>query len=63
VGVGEDVGKECRRVNIVQILCMYANGKMRPAKIIPGMRGEGMKENDGGGAFNCDIFDILEELL
>jgi hypothetical protein len=23
----------------------------------------GIKENDGGGEFNYDIFDILEELL
>jgi hypothetical protein len=32
---------------------------MRPVETIPGM-GEGkIKENDGGGEFNYDIFDIL----
>jgi hypothetical protein len=35
---------------------MYANGKMRPAEIIPRMGGR--KENDGGGEFKYDIFDI-----
>jgi hypothetical protein len=34
---------------------MYVNGKMRPAETIPGMGGEGIKENDGGGKFNYDI--------
>jgi hypothetical protein len=28
--------------------------KMRPVEAIPGMRG--IKENDGGGEFNCDIW-------
>jgi hypothetical protein len=32
---------------------------MRPAEIIPGMGGGEIKENDGGGEFKCDIFDIL----
>jgi hypothetical protein len=27
---------------------MYENGKMRPVETIPGMGGEGIKENDGG---------------
>jgi hypothetical protein len=27
---------------------MYVNGKMRPVETVPGMRGEGIKENDGG---------------
>jgi hypothetical protein len=32
---------------------------MRPVEIIPGM-GEGViEENDGGGEFKYDIFDIL----
>jgi hypothetical protein len=30
-------------------------GKMRPLSTIPGMRGGGIKENDGGGEFNYDI--------
>jgi hypothetical protein len=28
---------------------------MRPLSTIPGMRGGGIKENDGGGEFNYDI--------
>jgi hypothetical protein len=35
----------------------YVNGKMKPIEIIPGT-GE-KKENDGGGEFNYDIFNIL----
>jgi hypothetical protein len=27
---------------------MYEDGKMRPVETIPGMGGEGIKENDGG---------------
>jgi hypothetical protein len=34
---------------------MYVNGKMRPFETIPGMGGEGIKENDRGGEFNYDI--------
>jgi hypothetical protein len=30
--------------------------KMRPTETIPGMGGEGIKENDVGGEFNFDIF-------
>jgi hypothetical protein len=53
---GEDVEKECRRVNIVQILCTHVcKWKMRPVETIPGMGGEGIKKNDGGGEFNYDI--------
>jgi hypothetical protein len=29
---------------------------MRPAETIPGMGGGEIKENDGGGEFNCDIY-------
>jgi hypothetical protein len=42
---------------------MYVNGKMRPVKTIPGIEGGMIKENDGGGEFKYDIFDILKELL
>jgi hypothetical protein len=38
---------------------MYVNGKMIPVETIPGMGGQVIKENDGGGEFNCDIFDIV----
>jgi hypothetical protein len=34
---------------------MYENGKMRPVETIPGMGEVRIKENDGGGEFNCDI--------
>jgi hypothetical protein len=34
---------------------VYENGKVRPAKIVPGMGGRGIKENDEGDEFNCDI--------
>jgi hypothetical protein len=44
------VGKECRRVNVVEFnVAMYENGKTRPVETIPGMRGREIKENDGGG--------------
>jgi hypothetical protein len=33
---------------------------MRPSESIPGMGGEKIKENDGGGKFN---YDILQEFL
>jgi hypothetical protein len=32
---------------------MYENGKIRLVETISGMRG--IKENDGGYKFNCDI--------
>jgi hypothetical protein len=33
---------------------MYVNGKMRPTETIPGMGR--IKENDGGGEFDYNIF-------
>jgi hypothetical protein len=38
---------------------MYVNGKVRPAEIIPGMRGENIKENNGWGEFKYDITALL----
>jgi hypothetical protein len=38
---------------------MYIKGKMSPVKNIPGMWGRRIKENEGGGEFKYDIFDIL----
>jgi hypothetical protein len=32
---------------------------MRPVETIPGVGGGGIKENDRGGEFNYDVFDIL----
>jgi hypothetical protein len=33
---------------------MCVNGKLRPVETLPGMRGKGIKENDGGVEFNYD---------
>jgi hypothetical protein len=38
---------------------MYENETMRPVETLPGMGGEGIKQNDGGKEFN---YDILSEL-
>jgi hypothetical protein len=38
---------------------MYGNLKIRPVETIPGMGKGGKKENDGGGKFKYDLFDIL----
>jgi hypothetical protein len=38
---------------------MYENVKMRPVETIPIMEEGGIKENDGRGEFNYDVFDIL----
>jgi hypothetical protein len=38
---------------------MYVNRKIRPVETTPGMREEGIKENDGGGKFKYDTFDIV----
>jgi hypothetical protein len=32
---------------------------LRPAEIIPGIRGGRIKEKDGGDEFKYDIFEIL----
>jgi hypothetical protein len=56
----EDVKKGCRRVNIVQILCIcICKWKMISVETTPGMGVEGIKENDGGGKFKYDTSDIL----
>jgi hypothetical protein len=34
---------------------VFENGKMRPVETIPGIRGEGIKENDGEGEFSYNI--------
>jgi hypothetical protein len=47
-------------VNMVQILCTHVRKwKVRPFQTIPGMGRGGIKENDGGGEFNYDRFEIL----
>jgi hypothetical protein len=53
---GGDKKKEYRRVNVVEILCTHVfKWKNETVETIPGMRGEGIKENDEGGEFNSDI--------
>jgi hypothetical protein len=43
-------------VNTVSHVCKWT---MRPVETIPGMRGGEIKENDGGGEFKYDVFDML----
>jgi hypothetical protein len=38
---------------------MYANTKMIPVEIVPGIGGGGMGEHSGEGKFKYDIFDTL----
>jgi hypothetical protein len=42
---------------------MYVNAKMIPVETVPGVGGEGIKENGGEGELKYDIFDTLYELL
>jgi hypothetical protein len=57
VPVGGDIRKCCRRMKCYKYyVLVYENGKMRPVETIPGMGGGRIKENDGGGEFNYDIF-------
>jgi hypothetical protein len=39
----------------VDYIYAYINGKMRSVETILGLRGGGIKKNDGGGEFNYDI--------
>jgi hypothetical protein len=38
---------------------VYENGKLYLLKLFQGWGEGGIKENDGGGEFKYDIFDIL----
>jgi hypothetical protein len=42
VGLGEDIRKGCRKMNVVEI---YGNGKMRPIETVPGTEGGENKED------------------
>jgi hypothetical protein len=54
------VGKWCRKVNMVKILCTHVfKWKMIPVETIPRMGRGRIKDNDGGGELNYDIFDTL----
>jgi hypothetical protein len=58
-GRGEDVGKGCVRVNIVQLLYTHVcKWKMIPVETIPGNEVGGIKENVGRDEFKYDIFDV-----
>jgi hypothetical protein len=46
-GTGEEVGKVCRRVNMVQILCTHVCKQKNETR----NRGRGIKETSGGGEF------------
>jgi hypothetical protein len=54
-GKGGEMGKVCRRVSMVQILCIHVY-EMIPIETIPGMEGAGDK---GGGIFKNAVFDVL----
>jgi hypothetical protein len=41
--MGEGEAERCRKVNMVQILCTHANGKVTPVGSILGMGGVGDK--------------------
>jgi hypothetical protein len=57
---GEDVGKGCKRRNMVQILCTHVfKWSMRPVEIMLGVGQRRIKENGGGGELNYDIFYFL----
>jgi hypothetical protein len=48
------------KVNIVQLLCIHVcKWKNDAFKTIPRIEVGGIKENDGGGEFKYDIFEIL----
>jgi hypothetical protein len=54
------VGKDCKRVNMVQILCTHAcKWKNDTCSNYSRNRGRGTKENDGGDELKYDIVDIL----
>jgi hypothetical protein len=57
-GRREAMGRECGRVNMVQILCTHVCKWKNETCCSCSRKGE-IKENDGGGEFNYDIFDIL----
>jgi hypothetical protein len=42
---------------------MHVSRKMIPVETIPGMEGEEIKENDGGGEFICYICYIIKMFI
>jgi hypothetical protein len=42
---------------------MYANAEMIVVETMPGIRGEEVKVNSGGGKFKYDIFNTLQKPL
>jgi hypothetical protein len=55
-GTGEDVGKGVGGWVCKYCVHMYVNGKTRLVETIPGMKGWGIKGNEGRGEFDYDIF-------
>jgi hypothetical protein len=56
---GADVGKVCRRVNVMEILCIHAcKWKNETCENYSMKGGWEIKENDGGDELNDDVFDI-----
>jgi hypothetical protein len=53
--VGEDIRKECRWMNMVEILHIHENGKMRSVETAPGMGGREIKENGRGDKLSYGI--------
>jgi hypothetical protein len=63
-GRREKVGKGCKRVNMVKILCTHeCKWKKIPVATSSQIGGWEIKESGEGGEFKYDIFDILSEPL
>jgi hypothetical protein len=59
-GRDEDVGRGCRRMDIIQILCTHVcKWKIEGCWDYSRNVGRGIMENDGRGEFKYDILDIL----
>jgi hypothetical protein len=57
---GKEMGKGCKRVNMVQILCIHVcKWKNDICSNCSRKRRRGINENDGGDEFTYDIFDIF----
>jgi hypothetical protein len=51
VGWSEGEKRWCKRVNMVEELCIHVeNRTMKPVEIVLRRKGEGVRENDGGGS-------------
>jgi hypothetical protein len=57
-GKGDEVGKGCERMNMVQTLCTHACKKKKDVCETVSSIGQ-IKENGGRDEFKYDIFNIL----